>query len=61
MTYICGIRQRSEDRIDLTIYRGTRRYTRSLTADQATHLAHRLMSFAASQQDAPFYILESQS
>lgn len=58
MTYICSIRQRSEDRIDLTVYKNTRRYTRSLSAEQATQLAHRLMAFAASQQDRPFYLLQ---
>lgn len=57
MQYVCSIRQQHEDRIDLTVHKNARRYTRALTADQALRLAHKLMSFAAAQQDAPFHIL----
>lgn len=58
MHYSIRLLQRLNGTIDLTVYRGRMRYTENLTPEQANELAYKLMSFAAGQQDAPYYILK---
>ena len=57
MRYVASLHQRPDGTIDLTVFRGQSRYRENLTPEQATELAHQLMSFVASQQPQPFYLL----
>lgn len=58
MNYLAALSQQTDGAIKLTLYRGHRRYSTNLTPEQAQQLADRLMSFAASKQSAPFFLLD---
>lgn len=57
MNNLMKLLQHPNGDVSVTIFRGRMRYTERLTPDEANELAYKLMSFAASQQDAPFYLL----
>lgn len=58
MHYSIRLHQRRDATIDLTVYRGGKRYTENLSPEKAQELAYKLMSFSAGQQSAPFYLLK---
>ena len=57
MQYLISLHQHEDGIIDLTIHKSGKRYLQQLDEGQAATLAYKLMSFAASQQDRPFFLL----
>lgn len=58
MRYICSLYQLLDGNISLTLYRGQKRYTEILTAEQAMELSNKLQSFVKAQQVEPYYLLD---
>lgn len=57
MNNLISLHQSQDGEVKISIFRGSKRYTQWLTPEEATTLAHQLMSFAAGQRSEPFYLL----
>ena len=58
MRYVASLYQCPDGSVNLTLFRGQKRYRENITAEQALELAYALMSFASSQKTEPFYLLD---